>query len=55
MNRPRGGVDWIIGASGGSCERDTQPTDSIKGGEFLDQMSDYQHLRKNSSHRGVIN
>jgi hypothetical protein len=31
----------------GSCEHGNEILDSIKGGEFLDQMSDYYLLKKN--------
>jgi hypothetical protein len=41
-----------LGASGsgygpatGSCEHGNEPSSSIKGGEFLDQLSDYQLLK----------
>jgi hypothetical protein len=30
----------------GSCEHGNEPSDSIKGGEFLDNVSDYQLLNK---------
>jgi hypothetical protein len=32
----------------GSCEHDNEPSGSIKGREFLDQLSDYQ-LHENDS------
>jgi hypothetical protein len=27
-----------------ACEHGNKPSDSIKDGEFLDKLSDYQHL-----------
>jgi hypothetical protein len=33
----------------GSCEHGDEPSYSIKGGEFLNQMSDYQLLKKVSA------
>jgi hypothetical protein len=33
----------------GSCEHGDEPSDSIKGGEFLGQLSDYQLLKKDSA------
>jgi len=30
----------------GSCEHDNEPSGSIKGGEFLDQLIDYAQLRE---------
>lgn len=30
----------------GTCERGSESYDSIKGGEFLGQVSDYQRLKK---------
>jgi len=39
-------VDWIrLGPVVGFCEHGNEPSDSIKGGEFLDYMSDYQLLK----------
>jgi hypothetical protein len=32
----------------GSCEHDNEPSGSIKGGEFLDQLNDYQDLKDES-------
>jgi hypothetical protein len=32
----------------GFCEYSNEPSDSICGGEFLDQMSDYQLPKKDS-------
>jgi hypothetical protein len=31
----------------GSCEYGNEPSGCIKGGEFLDQLSDYQIFNKN--------
>jgi len=31
-----------------SCEHGNEPSSSVKGGEFLDQLSDYQLLKKDS-------
>jgi hypothetical protein len=33
----------------GSCEHGNEPSGSIKGGKFLGQMSDCQHLNKDSA------
>jgi hypothetical protein len=49
-------VDWIAvfqdRVSGVlSCEHDNEPSDSIKGREFLQKLSDYQLLNKDSSLR----
>jgi hypothetical protein len=33
----------------GSCEHGNEPTVSIKGGEFLYQLSDHQLLKKGSA------
>jgi hypothetical protein len=33
----------------GSCEHDHEPSGSIKEGEFLDYLSDYQLLKKDSA------
>jgi hypothetical protein len=33
----------------GSCEHGNEPSGSIKGGEFLDQLSDCQLLKKDSA------
>jgi hypothetical protein len=30
----------------GSCEHDNEPSGIIKGWEFLDQLGNYQHLKK---------
>jgi len=36
-------IKWLTtGSSGGSCERDNDTSDTVKGGEFVDQMSKYQ-------------
>lgn len=32
-----------------SCERCNEPSGSISGGELLDQLSDYQILKKTSA------
>jgi hypothetical protein len=32
----------------GSCKLGNKPSDSIKGGEFLDKLSDYELLKKDS-------
>jgi hypothetical protein len=32
----------------GSCEHGNEPSSSIKGGEFLDELSDSQFLKKDS-------
>jgi hypothetical protein len=32
----------------GSCNRGNKPSDSIKGGEFIDQLSDCQPINENS-------
>jgi hypothetical protein len=44
------GVEWILQAQHSSVGllNTTHPSDSIKGGEFLDQLSNYQ-LLKNST------
>jgi hypothetical protein len=34
-----------------SCEHDNEPSGSIKGGEFLEQLSDCHILNKDSSVR----
>jgi hypothetical protein len=31
------------------CEHGNEPSDPIKGGEFLDKLSDYQVLKKDSA------
>jgi hypothetical protein len=41
-----GGMDWIQLAQ---SKHDNEPTGCIKGREFLDQLSDYLLLKKNSS------
>jgi hypothetical protein len=33
----------------GTCEHSSEPSDSIKGREFFDQLSDYQFLKKDSA------
>jgi hypothetical protein len=33
----------------GSCEHGNEPSGSIKGGKFLDWLSDYQLLKKDCS------
>jgi hypothetical protein len=35
----------------GSCEHGNEPSDSIKGGEFFDYLSDFQLSRRTSLHR----
>jgi hypothetical protein len=35
-----------LGPVAGSCEHDNETSGSIKGGEFLDQLSDYQFLKR---------
>jgi hypothetical protein len=46
------GFIWIrlgtSGRKGGSCEHGNEPLGSIKGGEFLDWLSDYYLLKKDS-------
>jgi hypothetical protein len=38
---------WIkIRASGGPCEHGNEPSGYMKGGEFLDRLSDYYLLKK---------
>jgi hypothetical protein len=32
-----------------SCDHANKPSGLIKGGEFLDWLSDYQHLKKDSA------
>jgi hypothetical protein len=34
---------------GGCCEHGNEPSDSIKGREFLDQLSDSQLLKEDSA------
>jgi hypothetical protein len=36
-----------IRTGGGFCEHGNEPSGSIKGGEFLDYLSDYQFLENN--------
>jgi hypothetical protein len=36
----------------GSCEHNNEPSGSIKGGEFLDQLGDYQILKKKLEYNG---
>jgi hypothetical protein len=46
------GVDWRqlrIVVSNGSCEHSNEISGSIKSGEFLDQLSDYDPLKKDST------
>jgi hypothetical protein len=38
-----------IETSGGTSEHDNETSGSIKGGEFLGQMSDYWLLKKDST------
>jgi hypothetical protein len=38
-----------LGPETGSCEHGTEPSNSITGGEFLDQVSEYYFLNKNSA------
>jgi len=49
--RPRhkweGNITW--GPVAGSCEHGNEPSGSIKGGEFFDQLSDCHHLHTDSS------
>jgi hypothetical protein len=45
LNQSRSG----FGPVAGFCERSYEPSDSIKGGEFLDQLSSYQLLKKESA------
>jgi hypothetical protein len=33
----------------GSCEHGNEPLSFIKGGEFIDQLSDYELFKKDSS------
>jgi hypothetical protein len=33
----------------GCCEHGDEPSDSIKGGEFLDSLSEYQLLNKKTA------
>jgi hypothetical protein len=33
----------------GSCEHGNEPSGSIKGGEFLDKMSDYKLINRDSA------
>jgi hypothetical protein len=33
----------------GSCEKDNEPSDCVNGGEFLDQLRDYQLVRMDSA------
>jgi len=33
----------------GSCEHDNEPSGSIKGGELLEQLNEYQLLKNGSS------
>jgi hypothetical protein len=33
----------------GSCGTGNEPSSSIKGGEFVEQLSDYQLLKKDSA------
>jgi hypothetical protein len=48
-------VGWIhlvqnrVKLGGGSLNDDNEPSISIKGGEFLDQLSDYHLLKKDSA------
>jgi hypothetical protein len=44
-------VDWIhvVQDGAGCCEHGNEPSGSIKCGEFLDQLSDCQLLKKNSA------
>jgi hypothetical protein len=36
----------LYGPVVGSCEHGNEPSGSMKGGEFLDQINDYQFLKK---------
>jgi hypothetical protein len=58
-------IKWIFGKSvrrcgldlagsaqrlvAGSCEHDNEPSGSMKGGDFLDYLRNYQHLKKDSA------
>jgi hypothetical protein len=37
------------GPRAGPCEHGNEPSVSLKGGEFLDQLSDYKLLKKDSA------
>jgi hypothetical protein len=37
----------------GSCERFNEPSGCIKGGEFLDQLSNYQFFSRKDPYHGV--
>jgi hypothetical protein len=37
------------GPAAGSCEHGNEPSITVKGGEFLCQLNDYQFLKKDSS------
>jgi hypothetical protein len=44
------GFNWLsIGSRNGSCEHGTEGLVSIKGGKFLNQLNDYQLLKKDSA------
>jgi hypothetical protein len=36
------GLDRVVS----SCEHGNEPLDSVRGGQFFDQLSDSQHLKK---------
>jgi hypothetical protein len=40
---------WLKGPVAGSPEHGNEPSGSIKGGKFLDQLSDRQLLNKDSA------
>jgi hypothetical protein len=42
------------GSLAGSCEHGKEPSGSREGGEFLDQLSDYQSLKKDSAPCGSL-
>jgi hypothetical protein len=44
MDSPGSGNGLVINA----CEQNNEPSDSILGGEFLQETSDYQLLKKDS-------
>jgi hypothetical protein len=43
------GVDWIQEPVAASCEHSNYPSGCMKGGEFVDWLSDYCHVNKDSS------
>jgi hypothetical protein len=38
----------------GSCERGNEPSSSIKGGEIIDYLSDYQLHKKSSAQQSWL-